>query len=64
MSGFTSQDALDAQGTDDAEMINWRTVTSICDEHGADCIDFLNEECRNELPDMVDAGDLLAWLGY
>jgi hypothetical protein len=64
MSGFTASDALEFQGTEDAEMITWKCVQRICVEHGADCIDFLNDECHNELPDMTDAGDLLAWLGY
>lgn len=64
MSGFTAQEALDAQGTEDAEMINWRTVTHICAEHGLDYMDFAMELWPDKRPDAVGAGDLFAWLGY
>lgn len=66
MSGFTAEQALDAQGTEDAEMITWRRASQICHEHGACMSDFGLEYgvSYNSADDMVDAGDLLAWLGY
>ena len=66
MSGFTAEEALEFQGTEDAEMIAWDRVEDICKDHDADLHDFINEQYGSpkQSPVMVDAGDLLAWLGY
>ena len=64
MSGFTAEEALEFQGTEDAEMIDWGHVGRICEEHGADLAEFVKDQIGGGMPGLVDAGDLLAWLGY
>ena len=66
MSGFTAEEALEFQGTEDAELITWKCTYRILREHGwEDEFDFSNDTYRHQQrPAMVDAGDLFAWLGY
>jgi hypothetical protein len=59
---FSAEDAIDAMGTEDAEMISFRTAEKIADEHGACIIEFLNETQTDG--NEIDAGELLIWLGY
>ncbi len=64
MTGFTAQTALDHANTPDAELINWAMVTDICQKHDADHLEFATDTFPVTRPVMVDAGVLLAWLGY
>jgi hypothetical protein len=59
---FTSEEALEEQGTDDAYLIDWKYVQQICKEHGANPEEFAATEER--IANVVDAGNLMVWLGY
>jgi hypothetical protein len=65
MSTFTAEEALEFRGTEEAELIPWRLVQYICEDHGASVESFIEEcvalDCTSP---TCDAGDLLAWLGY
>ncbi len=63
---FTSEEALEFQGTEDAVMLSWDRVTDICNEHDASVTDFMTECVKFCDPGnhTHDAGDLFAWLGY
>ena len=65
MSGFYVQEALDDRGTDDATMLAWDRVGQILKDHGnIDGAEFMADTYTGKAPEMVDAGDLFAWLGY
>jgi hypothetical protein len=62
---FTSEEALEYSGTEDAIMLNIKSVNRICEEHGLDSYDFFNDTYPNHNPaSEIDAGELFAWLGY
>jgi hypothetical protein len=61
---FTAQEALDDQGTGDAIMLEWPAVKRLCRDHGLDAVTFNEETYSGDCPELVDAGDLFAWMGY
>jgi len=62
---FTSQEALDAQGTEDAILLEWDRAVQIIKEHDGTTVEqFIADQYEGTSPPQVDAGDLFAWLGY
>lgn len=64
---FTSDEAFEFQGTDDAIMLSWKACVRIIKEQGCDVSEFhadmIGEDVR--LDDVrIDAGLLMGWLGY
>lgn len=59
---FTADDAFDVRGTDDAIMLDVEDATRILHEHYAKIEEFY--EFHGKEIEVIDAGDLLAFLGY
>ncbi|WP_062213240.1 hypothetical protein [Aureimonas sp. AU12] len=59
---FTADDAFDVRGTDDAIILGPVAATAILAQHDATLVDFY--EFTGADIDAIDAGDLLAFLGY
>lgn len=59
---FTADDAFDVRGTENAIMLGVEDATLILDEHTASLDEFY--EFHGRSIDKIDAGDLLAFLGY
>ena len=58
---FTADEAIEVAGTEDAIMLTASKAKKICDNHGIDWNDWVEE--YGETPN-VDAGLLFTWLGY
>jgi hypothetical protein len=62
MSRFTADEAFDFRGTEDAIIIDNAAAAKICRDHSTTLNAFIDDEGDKE--GRIDAGDLLAWLGY
>jgi hypothetical protein len=64
---FSSEEAFELRGTQDAIILDWPAARRILDQHGADVAEFYADHCSEDKPLAtlrIDAGDLLGWLGY
>ncbi len=60
---FTADDAFELRGTDDAIILDQRAALKILAGHDADLAEFAEDFPAASL-DAIDAGDILAFLGY
>ena len=59
---FTADDAFDVRGTDEAIMLDVEDATRILTDHYSKIEEFY--EFHGQAIEIIDAGDLLAFLGY
>lgn len=59
---FSADEAFEFRGTADAILIDNKAAARICADHSTTLNAFIDDEGHKE--GEIDAGDLLAWLGY